>query len=360
MRKGDFPGSFKIGDGDFSLGFDGFIKAAAFYDNNFEAGTINPLPQLYGLLGQDTRGGFHLDASLSRFIVDGRAPVPGGKVRGYIEFDFASSTNFKLRHAYLTYATPKGQLLAGQTWSNFMDLRSIPEAVSEPVTSGLNFVRQPQFAWSQRFGKGFNYAVAIEDPDSPDIRVTDQGVFRRTNRPDFIGNFGWGRESGHIQIAGLLRKHEIFSKDGISDTATGWGVHLGSSVKITSKDKLAFDATYGEGIARYLVGLDPSAGGYLDSLNRVRLRDNYGGFASYQRLWTDTFRTNVYGGFAHSAPGFDQATGTFKRTIFFSGNFLYRLNTYLTFGVEYMYGKKTFLGGSSLDNHRVLVGFQLF
>jgi hypothetical protein len=49
-----------------------------------------------------------------------------------------------------------------------------------------------------------------------------------------------------------------------------------------------------------------------------------------------------------------------RRSTFFSANFLYHIQPYLTFGVEYMYGKRTNLSAPSKDNHRILFGFQLF
>jgi hypothetical protein len=375
VRRGEFPGSFRVGrDDKISLGFGGFIKAAAYYDNNFELGNINPLPQLYGLLGQDTRGGFNLDASLSRFNVDGRASVAGGRVRGYLEFDFANSTNFKLRHAYLTYSTKSGTLTAGQTWSQFMDLRSVPEAVSEPVTSGLVFIRQPQIGWSSQFKNGFNYGVSAEQSGGTDVLVLDADAFRRNNLPDLIGKFGYNAKGGHFQVAGLLRKHEIFPGQGERDSAFGSGVSVGAGVAVATKNYLSGSFTYGKGISRYLVGLDPISSGYFHGTTaetagrgvparlldqQIYLRTNYGGFIAYKHIWNDKWRSNFYGGFA-KAPSNIPIPGLFKSTRFLSVNALYRINPYLTWGVEYMYGTKSKYFADPTDNHRILIGFQLY
>jgi DcaP outer membrane protein len=362
VQKGEFPGSFIVGESQkVSLRFGGFVKVVGFYDNNFEEGTVTLQPHLFGVGRLDERGEFRMDAGLSRFEIDGRTSVHGGKVRGYVEFDFSgANNNVNLRHAFLSYGTPNGQLLAGQTWSNFMDIRAIPEAISGTV-SGLNSLRQAQVSWSQNVGKGFHYAVAVEDPISSDIFLTDQADFARSHIPDFVGQFGYIREGvAHIQVAGLIRKHEIFNVSGSSDSATGWGVNLTSNVRSIGEDSIIFGTAYGEGMARYMVGLDPFAGGYLDSQNRLRLRKTYGMYGGYQRIWTDKLRMNFYGGFAHAVPGLDQAAGTFKRTALFSGNFLYHIQPFLTFGVEYMYAKRTNLGAPSKDNHRILFGFQLF
>jgi DcaP outer membrane protein len=361
VQRGEFPGSFIVGESQkVSLGFTGFVRAIGFYDNNFEEGTNSIQPHLLGVGRPDTRGEFRMDATTSRFGIDGRATVPGGKVRGYIEFDFQGVSNFNLRHAFLTYGTPNGQLQAGQTWSNFVDIRAVPEAITGTV-SGLTSLRQAQVAWSQRVGKGFHYAVAVEDPVSSDIFLTEEADFARTHIPDFVGQFGYTREGvAHIQVAGLVRRHEIFNVSGSSDSATGWGVNLSGYVRSIGEDRIILGTAYGEGMARYMIGLDPFAGGYLDSQNRVRLRTTYGMYAGYQRIWTDKLRMNFWGGFAHAVPGLDQPAGTFKRSVLLSGNFLYHIQPFLTFGVEYTYGKRTNLGAPFKDNHRVLFGFQLF
>jgi len=361
VQKGEFPGSFLVGESQKVLfRFGGFVKAVGFYDNNFEEGTVSIQPQLFGVGRPDTRGEFRMDATLSRLEIDARSSVLGGKVRGYIEYDFQGTSNFNLRHAYLSYGTPEGQFLAGQTWSNFMDIRALPESITGDV-SGLNILRQAQVSWSQRIGHGFHYAVAVEDPVSSDIFLTDEANFARTHIPDVTGQFGYTREgAAHLQFAGLVRKHEVFNLSGTSDSATGWGVNLTGNFRSIGEDSLIFGTAYGEGMARYMVGLDPFAGGYVDSLNRLRLRKTYGMYASYQRIWTDKLRMNFWGGFAHAVPGLDQLAGTFKRSVLLSGNFLYHIQPFLTFGVEYTYGKRTNLGAPFKDNHRILFGFQLF
>jgi outer membrane DcaP-like protein len=361
LQKGEFPGSFLVGESQrISLGFFGFVKPIGFFDTNFENGSLTLDPSQLGVDRLDERGEFRMDATLSRFGIDGRASLPGGKLRGYIEFDFTGASNINLRHAYLAYDTPNSQFLVGQTWSNFMDIRAIPQTVSGTV-SGLNSLRQAQVSWSQNFGKGFHYAVAVEDPVSSDISLTDEVDFALAHVPDVVGQFGYIREGvAHVQVAGLVRRHEVFNINGTSDSATGWGVNLTGNIRSIGEDSIILGSAYGEGMARYMVGLDPFAGGYVDAQNRLRLRKTYGAYGAYQRIWTDKLRMNIYGGFAHAVPGLDQTPGTFKTSMLVSGNFLYHIMPYLTFGLEYTYAKRTNLSAPSKDNNRILFGFQLF
>jgi outer membrane DcaP-like protein len=361
LQKGEFPGSFLVGESQkISLGFTGFVKPIGFFDTNFENGNITLDPSLLGVNRLDERGEFRMDATLSRFGIDGRASIPGGRLRGYIEFDFTGASNINLRHAFLSYNTEKSQFLAGQTWSNFMDIRAIPQTVSGTV-SGLNSLRQAQVSWSQNFGKGFHYATAVEDPVSSDISLTDEANFLRAHVPDWVGQFGYLREGvAHVQFAGLVRRHEVFNINGTSDSAVGWGVNLTGTISTIGEDSIVFGSAYGEGMARYMVGLDPFSGGYVDAQNRLKLRKTYGTYGGYQRIWTDKLRMNIYGGFAHAVPGLDQPAGTFKTSMLVSGNFIYHFLPYMTFGLEYTYAKRTNLSAPSNNNNRILFGFQLF
>ncbi len=66
----------------------------------------------------------HLQANETRLILDFRTPMGKSDLRTYVEGDFyGTSGAFRLRHAYVEIG---GRLLAGQTWSNFMDESIIP------------------------------------------------------------------------------------------------------------------------------------------------------------------------------------------------------------------------------------------
>ena len=74
--------------------------------------------------------------------------------------------------------------LAGQTWSNFMDPGSIPEAADfVGPTDGVIFVRQAQI----RYTKG-GFSVALENPETTLVGSTssDRGAL-----PDLTLRYGW-------------------------------------------------------------------------------------------------------------------------------------------------------------------------
>ena len=104
----------------------------------------------------------------------------GNKMGALVEMDFfggalgnQNATNtygVTLRHAYMYW----NNWLAGQTWSNFMDPGSIPEAADfVGPTDGVIFVRQAQI----RYTKG-GFSVALENPETTLVGSTssDRGA----------------------------------------------------------------------------------------------------------------------------------------------------------------------------------------
>jgi hypothetical protein len=102
VKAGDFPGAIQLpGDG-ISLAIGGFVVTAAIVDSHAEKMGADFVPATPG--SSDNNGSFSIDSTLARLYFDARAPVPHGKVRGYIEYDMNASNNgslgVKLRHAY--------------------------------------------------------------------------------------------------------------------------------------------------------------------------------------------------------------------------------------------------------------------
>src|SRR5947207_5667598 len=129
----------------------------------------------------------------ARVFLDARTPSPYGKVKAYIEFDFAASnTNVILNNnqgsvnGYIPrfrqgYAT-LGGLLMGQTQGTFTDNDSEPELLDFGGQTGLPFVaRTPQIRYTYPLPFGMSVAVAAENP-SPNFAGPFGPFFTDTNQ----------------------------------------------------------------------------------------------------------------------------------------------------------------------------------
>jgi len=366
VMAGEFPGSFRIpGPGKISMAIGGFIKTAAIEDTKAEGMGADFLPAYLGTKYPDKNGGFSVDATITRLFIDGRAPVPSGKVRGYLEWDLNSANDGTLgtrwRLAYGTWTSKYGTLLAGQNWSTFMDLKILPEGLTEPTVSGVIFNRQGQVRWSQALSPEVTYHIAIEDPNSNDF-FTDQPAVGKTSIPDGILGVEYDRGGlWHLRLNGIVRRLNVTLPDGSDEALNGWGLALTGHLYTIGKDRAVFSGVYGEALGRYLLGITSDAGAALDPAtgNLKRNRD-WGGMVSYIHHWTDKLRSTGMVGHARADLQDWQPGSFFKSSTYAAANLMWRVQPYLTLGAEYGYGRRENKDGSDLDNHRIAIGIQLF
>jgi hypothetical protein len=359
VEQGGFPAAIRIKGHDdlpVDLAIGGFIKTIAFWDNHSERDDEYFLPALFGLFDEHQDGQFKTSASLSRMHLDARSDVGPGTVRGYLEWEFRNG--FNLRHAYLDWSGKYGGLKAGQYWSNFMDLGALPESNIEPLVSGAAFARQAQVRYTSPTMSDVFFILSVEDPSSNDV-ITESTPLR--SRPDFIGTMQWNiADTAHIQLGGLWRDIEV-RNDELADTSTdGWGLRAAGAWRITPNHKILGGVTLGDGIGRYLLGLDPVSGGYVDDNGELRSRKAHGGFASYQLKIKPDLRFNVTAGYAEADDDVDLPGDQFRSSSWFAANIFYQISPFLVVSAEYNWGKRENLDGSDLDDQRITLGLQLF
>jgi len=367
VRAGDFAGAIKLPNTfGVELAIGGFFKTAALLDSDAKNMGVDFLPALLGSQPGDQDGNFALDSTLTRLVLDARAPSRGdGSLRGYLEWDLNNtndgSLNLKTRLAYGSWTTPAGKLTVGQYWSTFMDLRLLPEGLTEPTVSGAIFVRQPQIQWSAPLSEQWHYYASIEDPSSNDFESDIPDISRRTRFPDVVLGIEYNDPRWHWRLNGIGRRLEFDTPDGWHGSATGWGLSASGRYNFSGGDWLGASASFGEGLGRYLLGIRSSAGGAIEGPSSdLELRDNWGVFANYFHKWSDTMRSSLTLGHAQSDALDFQPDTVFKSTSYGAVNFLWSPLPYLTFGVEYQYGKLEYVNGEGSDNSRISVGIQVF
>jgi hypothetical protein len=367
IRAGEFPGSFQIpGPGKVSLSIGGFIKTVAIADSDAEAMGADFIPASLGTKRLDQKGAFSIDSTLTRLHLDARAPTEnGGKLRGYLEADLNNANDgavaLKLRHAYGTWETGGNTLTVGHTWSTLMDLKILPEGLTEPTLSGPIFMRQPQIRWSQSLGEKWTLHAAIEDPNSADV-FSDEPALGQTSVPDGVLGIEVDKpEFGHLRLNGILRKIEVDLPSGGSDSERGWGLALSGHVNLFEQDRLNFSGVIGQGLGRYLLGILSTDGSAINPVNdQFGLRDNWGVQASYAHHWSANWRSTAMFGHAESDPLSWQLGRTLKSSTYAAANLMWQVLPYLTVGAEYSYGKRENKSGPDLDNHRVMIGVQVY
>jgi hypothetical protein len=366
IRVGQFPGSVELpGTEKISLAIGGFVKAVAIADSDAEAAGAAFLPAFLQTGREDVRGSFSIDSTLSRLFFDARSPVTFGNLRGYLEFDLndgnSGSLNYKVRHAYGSWTSQRGTLTAGHTWSTFMDLKILPNGLTEPTVSGAIFQQQPLVRWSQPINDRLRFDLALEDPKGSDILRDEPSFVARVLVPDLIGAVETSWDGGHIRLGGIFRDLKVDTGGEVEASDIGWGLALSGHQRALERDRVYYMITYGRGLGRYLLGLQITDAGAIDPTTlELALRENYGFIVGYQHYWNSYLNSSITGGRAKTESLSFEPNNLFRGSSYFMANLMWQVLPNLSFGAEYSYGRRHNAEGPDADNHRIAIGTQIY
>jgi hypothetical protein len=345
-----------------TFSFGGFIKADFLAtrtgDGQFASDAVGR--NLY-LPGQTPVGGeksgtdtnAHAKFSRINFAVDSVSEA-GDKAGAMVEMDFfgnslgnQTATNTygtTIRHAYMYW----NNWLAGQTWSNFMDVGALPEAVDFiGPADGVIFVRQAQL----RYTRGA-FSVALENPETTLIGASnsDRGAV-----PDLTLRYGWKGGWGSFGIAALVRQLKIDNTaTGEDDSKIAGGLTLGGKWVAGDSDSLFYQFTGGQGIARY-IGLGITQDAVVDASDgSLDATGVLAGYVGWRHQFTPKLRTNLI----YSRSDYDNdvaltGNGVTKSVHSIRGNVFYTPFPKIDIGAELMYGKREIESGQEGDISRL-------
>ncbi|MDP2713598.1 DcaP family trimeric outer membrane transporter [Rheinheimera sp.] len=341
--------------------FGGYVKLDAMVsDSDGEIASLGRdfyVPSLTPI-GGDSTTRFDMHARQSRFFFSTATELEdGNKITGHLEFDFMTSNNGNderttngyspvLRHAFIKY---KNWTL-GQTWSNFMDLASLPDTldfVGNP--DAAVFIRQAQVRYTQG-----NFAFAIENPESTVTPFGGGGRITTDDNatPDFTASYNLKTDWGVVKVAGLLR--QIAIDDGtFDDEVTSYGLSVSTKIDFANKDDLRITLNTGKGLGRY-VGLNTVNGAVLDADGNLEAIDVTAFSVAYRHLWNDQWRsTFLYSTLMADNDTALTGTGATKTTQSYSANLLYQATKKLMVGVEYKLANREIEAGADGDMNRI-------
>lgn len=351
----DFTGAWRLPGTSAALRIGGYVKASIV--NNFDALEIKDR-FIVGSIpvgderNQDIKAQSSITASQSRLNFDLREPTDVGILRAFMEGDFAGDDEtFRLRHAFGQW----DRLLAGKTWSAFVDTAATPEEVDFEGLNGRVSVRQSQVRLIPTLGKEYEFQLSLEDPN-PEIQ-NGQGV---TKLPDIVasGRFEPHRQV-HVKFALLgrqIRGQRAATYGGGIDKEIGWGMTLSGRVNapvFDPRDSVLFQFNYGSGIGRYINDLS-SVGNFDGIFNpttgNLELFDIKSGYISAQHWWPwRSVRSNfTFGYVGVDNPGFVEGDA-YKRTLRFSSNLLWSPTPRIDIGAEYLWGNRKNEDGDNSD-----------
>ena len=366
---------YSVNAGDVSFKFYGFVQADFIYD--FQR--VDPdwkdmlrpskIPvNCPGDPGCGRDGETIFSVRQTRAGVDAEVPTELGDLKTKLEFELvgvggdAGKTTPRLRHAY----GELGSILAGQTWSTFMDPDVFPNSIEYWGPPGMVFFRNIQLRWTPIRQGGNRVAIALEAPsaaiDSGKVNFIDPtlGLQDRTQYPDLTAHWRTERDWGHVQVAGIVRSVGFESNKTASANPSGQeigaGVNVSTVIKVGRRDKIKAEFTYGRGIASYLndggIDLGPSSSLRATTLPII------GWLAFYDHWWSDRWSTS----FGWSEERVDNTGGQTGDAFTGSGYGLVNLLFYPTknilVGTELQYGSIELKDGSRGSDTRIQTSFK--
>jgi len=357
VTSGDLPGSFKIPGTDTSLKIYGLARLDMTHDLKGRTSSINDWDWASAIYvqpfdnastGKSSKGQTYMTGRVSRIGFMTSTPTDSAPLLVKVEGDFNSpnqfygelatnSMNFRLRHAY----GEKGNLLVGQTWSNFSDLGSFPDTVDFNTVGSAAQIRQPQIRYSIPMGAS-KLSLSVENPQSLSLPTT-AGAADFDKTPDFIANWTMSGARGHVSLRAVSLDYR-----NDNHAKRGYGLGLGGSLKL-GDDLLVAGIQGGEGIGRYM--LDSIVQGAIDDGSGIRLWKAYSWHVGYTHAWSAQVRSNLIASQAYFSK--DDVANTAQRALGSADLYPNRridqayLNTFwglgknTEFGIEYAWGKRT-------------------
>jgi hypothetical protein len=339
-----------LSESKYMIKFMGSLRANAYYDFTGMPSTEGFMP--YDIpIGEDAIDGLssiYAGARQSRIGVEGSANTRVGKIKTYIEADFASRSEslLRLRHAYAEWNFFK----LGYSWSTFMDNASLPTTVDfEGPNSSLN-KRLGIIRYERKFGKKSIAGISLESPMTDYYNPADSLIENRSKQSNFdiAGRYKYYNKPGHIQIAGIFRRIQYLNQTKM-DVLYGWGILLSTNINIDKKNILSGQYSFGHGIASYYVGF---TGRQLDAvydplLEKMTLKTIRGGFLTYTYMFNSAWRFSMTGGTSSIVEKDFETPDTFKSSKYFASNVFFSPIETIRLGFEVTTGSRT-----NLDNQR--------
>jgi hypothetical protein len=350
--------------GDTNVKFSGYIKADAIFsdysDGTLGAGSLGRdfyIPSLTPVGGDAQGTQFDAHVRQSRFRFTTTTPTDkGDSITGVLEFDMlvtpggnervSNSYLPRLRHAFIQY---KG-FVVGQTWSTFMDVGVLPEAVDFiGNTDGTIFNRQALLKYSTG-----SWEFALENPETTITPLGGGGriVADDSAIPDFVARYTHKGDWGHIKVAGLARQLSYNDGADIDTTESSYGISVSSKIKVGEHNDVRIALSTGAGLGRYLA-LNAANGGVLNTQGNLEAIDSSAFSAAYRHIWNKQFRSNfIYAAFSADNNAVLTGQSVTAETQSMRVNLMYQPTAKITVGAEYTFAKREIESGADGDMNR--------
>ena len=319
--------------------------------------------------------GSQLSARQSRVFIETDAPWSVAQLLAYVEVDFFDPQNqsdLHIRHAFGAIGHPDGiRLVAGVTWTLFMDATVLPSQLDYAGPVGLVNLLQAQARLVVPFlrtrasngdSHGFQWLLSVEAPDPQVTTPMNVQATGYSYWPDTITALRWDHAHGHLLGSALLRQVGVLPAMGERASAVGYGGNVtGRLTGFWGKDQLLWALGGGRGVASYFAGSGGlSLDAFLQPNGALAVTRLAGGMLSYQHFfWNDRLSLTGIGSLLRL---FDLEAGTdatLRQSLYFGGVLQYFPNKRFMTGIEYLFGRRENRNEQTGSDNRLQVSTQV-
>lgn len=349
---GGDSGNFRVGNTDVNIG--GYIKLDMSFSDYTDGAGANAgigedflVPSVIPVGGQSGDVKFNAHAKTSRLNITTKTKTDTGYIKTFFEFDaiasgqgderISNSSAQRLRHAFVDWhIDDKNSLLAGQTWSTFFNVSSLPESLDFVGPVGTIFERQPQLRFTHKLAGGGSFQLAAENPATT-LYGASENPYDDNSIPDLIARYNGQLGSFGYSFAAMTRELK-YDVNGANGDDQGYALSFSGKYKMTS-DEIRFMVNAGDALGRYMA-LNGFRAGAIDANGDVDLIDSWGAFVNWRHHWNNQWRSNLTLSAASADnPSYLAATTASDYTSLHA-NLLYNPVKHLTLGGEYIYATK--------------------
>lgn len=357
------PKHFKIPNTDTILTISGLVQGTGVHDFDkidspatFVTGKIVVDGQPPGVPDSNTT----FSANTSMFAVGSTTPTDVGKLTTLLTVDFFGNTtdaspDLQLRQAWgeLENIVWGGALRAGQSWSTFDDVPSIPETLDYQGPNGSLQTRHTLVRWTRDYSDDYTVWAAVEDPGSG-----IEGGDGLTRWPDAVLALTKRASWGYVKPAVIIRDLGGEAPGAGKDHELGWGASLASTINVPQlheKDNVRIEAAYGMGIGSYVNDSDIDDAVFDGS--DLKALGVASGSLGLQHWWTDDLRSNGAFGIVDVDNRSAQPGEAYDRTLYAALNVIWSPIKSVDYGFEFLWGERENKDGNSEDASRIMFGF---
>lgn len=314
---------------------------------------------------------FHVSARQTAFFMN-LVALPGDKnqVGAFVGINLVSDDYSPvLEYAYLRW---RG-LEAGYDYTLFSDPVSNPGGIDYQGPPAICATGSTGIRYGYSFGKGkrWNVAIGVEMPRASYTNAEISGkqitytVSQRVPDIPLAIKYSWAPGS-HVRLAGILRN--IYSRNVLEDKNidhVGWGVHLSTVAEIVPGLTAYASGVYGRGISSFIQDLEDKGMDLVPTEDGRGLRamKTWGAYVALQYDFNEHF--SIIGDYSHvhNYPGDYKGGSTpwwrqYSHAQYVSGTLTYNINSYLSTGIEYIWGQLSDCNGHETSNNRVQASIQ--